>query len=56
MAIAASVAIALTTVGLSLVIPVHQSDETRAVTGAETVRSSESRTALPRIVRLETGA
>jgi hypothetical protein len=51
MAIAASVAVALTTVGLSLVMPSHQDDETRTVASAETSHS-ESRPALPRIVRL----
>jgi hypothetical protein len=55
MAIAASVAVALTTIGLSLVMPVHHDEETRAVTGSDTMQSGESRSvlpALPRIVRL----
>ena len=51
MAIAASVAVALTTVGLSLVMPSRQGDEARTVASAETSHS-ESRPALPRIVRL----
>jgi hypothetical protein len=50
MAIAASVAIALTTIGLSLVLPSR--DDVAVASNTDSSRASESRHALPRIVRL----
>ena len=52
MAIAASVAIALTTIGLSLVMPARDDDASTQVANAGNVQASETRHALPRIVRL----
>ena len=53
MAIAASVAIALTTIGLSLVMPARDDDATsQTANAAGSSPTSESRHALPRIVRL----
>src|SRR5262245_38437426 len=52
MAIAASVAIALTTIGLSLVMPARDDDASGQAANAGIAQASESRHALPRIVRL----
>src|SRR5262245_11553383 len=53
MAIAASVAIALTTIGLSLVLPSREvADQATSEARESASHVAESRTALPRIVRL----